>query len=122
MCADIARWELRAHLQRCYPLAVVATIAPLLGLFGTVYGMIGAFGTVAAVGSMDDPSLLAADISHALITTAVGLAVAIPALGLHHWFKHRVTGYANLLEEEATAFVGVLFRAPEPAGGGGDAH
>lgn len=111
MAGDIARRELKGHLQRCYPLAVVATIAPLLGLFGTVYGMIGAFATVASVGSMGDPSVLADDISKALVTTAVGLAVAIPALVLYHFFKYKVQIFATALEEDATELIADWYRS-----------
>lgn len=50
MAGDVGGREMRYHLQRAYPLAVVATISPLLGLFGTVYGMIGAFESVALAG------------------------------------------------------------------------
>ena len=53
---------MRAHLQRAYPMAVVATLEPLLGLFGTVLGMVGAFEAVALAGTMGDPSIMAEDI------------------------------------------------------------
>ncbi len=75
MASDLASREMRLHLQRAYPLAVVATISPLLGLFGTVYGMIGAFESVALAGEMGDPSIMAGDIAYALITTALGLVI-----------------------------------------------
>ena len=69
----------RRHLLRAYPLAVIATTAPLLGLLGTVSGMIGAFDTVAMMGELGDAGALGGDISKALVTTMVGLVVAIPA-------------------------------------------
>ncbi len=61
-------------------LNVLAQISPMIGLFGTVYGMIVAFQTVAATGGQADPALLAGGIGTALVTTFWGLVVAIPAL------------------------------------------
>ena len=92
--------ELRKHMQRAYPLAVVATIAPLAGLLGTVIGMIEAFYVVAESGTIGDASLLADGIYKALLTTAAGLTVALPALGFHHYFKNRTVLYGIALEEE----------------------
>lgn len=68
----------------------VATVTPLLGLLGTVTGMIRAFNTIAAADAMGRPKLLASGISEALLTTAGGLTVAIPALIFYLWFVGRV--------------------------------
>lgn len=68
----------------------VATIAPLLGLLGTVTGMISAFNVIAASDAMGRPEMLAAGISEALITTAAGLVVAIPSLTAYMYFISRV--------------------------------
>jgi len=84
-----------------YPLAIVAVLSPLLGLFGTVVGMIESFEVVAVAGTMGDPSLLASSISKALVTTAFGLIVAMPMLFFYHMFKLRTHYLASLLEEEA---------------------
>ncbi len=100
LAGDVASREMRIHLQRAYPLAVVATVSPLLGLFGTVYGMIGAFESVALAGKMGDPSIMAADISFALITTAFGLVIAVPALIAYHFFRVRTNILALTLEEQ----------------------
>jgi len=62
------------------PLVVIGMIAPLLGLLGTVWGMIEAFRVVATGEGLGDPTKLAGGISQALVTTAAGLAVAIPAI------------------------------------------
>ena len=70
-------------------LDTVAQIAPLLGLFGTVLGMIEAFRSLQEAGSTVDPSLLAGGIWVALLTTAVGLAVAIPTSMVLAWFESR---------------------------------
>jgi len=97
---DIAGRALRGHLQKAYPLAIIATIAPLLGLFGTVLGMIDSFEVVAIAGSLGDASLLAGGISKALVTTAGGLALAIPTLGAYHYFKSRTSTHAMALERD----------------------
>ena len=68
----------------------VATISPLLGLLGTVLGMIGAFNAIVQSGAMGRPELLAEGISQALLTTAAGLSVAIPALIAYLFFTSRV--------------------------------
>lgn len=96
--SDIASLELRVHQQKAYPLAVVATVAPIVGLLGTVIGMIEAFHVIAFSGAMGDPALLAGGISKALINTAAGLSVALPALGLHHYFKNRQVMFGLALE------------------------
>jgi len=101
---DIASRELRRHLLRAYPLAIVATLAPLLGLLGTVIGMIDAFDTVVMVG-MGDATALAGGISKALITTMAGLTIAIPALFAYHLFKSRTSLFGVMLEEEVTELI-----------------
>jgi biopolymer transport protein ExbB len=124
MAGDVASRDMRRHMQKAYPLAVVATISPLLGLFGTVIGMIGAFDKVAVAGSLGDASLLGGDISKALITTAAGLTIAIPALSLYHYFKHRLSLYALMLEEETGELINSWYAAKadgkEPGREGGD--
>jgi biopolymer transport protein ExbB len=68
----------------------VAQLAPLLGLFGTVLGMIEAFRSLQEAGAQVDPSLLAGGIWVALLTTAVGLAVAMPTALVLSWFEGRM--------------------------------
>ena len=109
MAGDVASREMRLHLQRAYPLAVVATISPLLGLFGTVYGMIGAFESVALAGEMGDPSIMAGDISYALITTAIGLVIAVPTLSAYHFFRIRTNMLALELEEQLSHLISRWF-------------
>jgi biopolymer transport protein ExbB len=80
--------SMRKHLR---VLAVIASVAPLLGLLGTILGMITAFQTVAVAGeALGKTELLAQGIYKAMITTAAGLIVAIPALLFHHWLNARV--------------------------------
>jgi biopolymer transport protein ExbB len=97
---ELASRELRRQQQHAYPLAVVATVAPIVGLLGTVVGMIEAFHVIAFSGGMGDASLLAGGISKALVNTAAGLSVALPALALHHFFRHRLTLGGLALEEQ----------------------
>jgi len=94
----IARTVSRQH-QRTYPLAVVATISPLLGLLGTIIGMIESFQKVALMGDTGDASVLADSIGKALITTALGLIIAIPSLASYHYFKSKVNSFGIRLEE-----------------------
>ena len=70
-------------------LGTIAAISPLLGLLGTVSGMIRAFTAITTQG-VGDPTVLAGGISEALITTAAGLAVAIPALIAHRYLRGRI--------------------------------
>lgn len=116
LAGDVASREMRRHLQKCYGLAIVATLAPLLGLLGTVIGMIEAFEAVSIAGSMGDPSILADSISKALITTEVGLAIAIPALFAYHVLKSRASVLGTLLEEDASDLVAEWkMTGPSPA-------
>lgn len=80
------------------PLELIAGIAPLMGLFGTVLGMITSFRQLSAAGSAADPSVLSGGIWEALLTTAVGLAVAIPVVALHAWLDRTVERTAHDLE------------------------
>ena len=85
--------------RRLRALAVVAAIAPLLGLVGTIFGMIKAFQTVAISGeALGKTELLAEGIYEAMITTAAGLVVAIPALVLHHWFAAKIENLTRLMD------------------------
>lgn len=98
--ADAARFQERVetaavlrlgHLERGFRLLdSIAQIAPLLGLFGTVLGMIGAFQALQDAGANVDPSVLAGGIWVALLTTAVGLGVAMPVSIALTWFESRV--------------------------------
>ncbi|WP_433963244.1 MotA/TolQ/ExbB proton channel family protein [Roseovarius indicus] len=94
--ADAARLEAEAEtrfarLESGFRLLdSVAQLAPLLGLFGTVLGMIEAFQSLQQAGAQVDPSLLAGGIWVALLTTAVGLAVAMPTALVHSWFEARM--------------------------------
>ncbi|WP_099866379.1 MotA/TolQ/ExbB proton channel family protein [Pararhizobium haloflavum] len=94
------------HLQRGFrALDAVAQIAPLLGLFGTVLGMIEAFQALQGAGNAVDPSILAGGIWVALLTTAVGLAVAMPVSLVLTWFESRVENERVAVETLTGAFL-----------------
>jgi len=88
-------------------LGTIALIGPLLGLFGTVIGLIRMFMEVMA-GGIGDPARMAGGIGEALICTAAGLTVAIPAYVLHRYFRSRVAGYCVEMEKQATALLDEL--------------
>jgi biopolymer transport protein ExbB len=89
--------EAIARLQSGFRLLdSIAQVAPLLGLFGTVLGMITAFQALQEAGANVDPSALAGGIWVALLTTAVGLGVAMPASLMLTWFEARVAREARL--------------------------
>ena len=91
------------------PLGTIAAISPLLGLLGTVSGMIKAFTTITSQG-VGHPEVLAGGIAEALITTAAGLSVAIPALIAYRYLRRRVDGLVVLLEKESIRFVELLLQ------------
>jgi biopolymer transport protein ExbB len=96
--------ELERYLRS---LGTIAAISPFLGLFGTVIGMIQMFSGIGQHG-VGDPSIVAAGISTALITTAGGLAVAIPSLMFYRYFRGRVNELLLEMEQEAVKLVEIL--------------
>jgi len=88
-------------------LSTIANIAPLLGLLGTVIGMIKVFTAIMLQGT-GNAAVLAGGISEALITTAAGLTVAIPAMILHRFFQRRVDTLVVTMEEDAIKLVDAL--------------
>lgn len=88
-------------------LGTIASITPLLGLLGTVIGMIKVFTAITAQG-VGNPSVLAGGISEALITTAAGLAVAIPSLMFYRYFRGKVNMLVIKMEEESLKLVEVI--------------
>lgn len=104
--AERLRAEASAYLARLQSgfraLDAIAQVSPLIGLFGTVLGMIEAFRKLQEAGNSVDPSLLAGGIWVALLTTAVGLAVAMPTSLLLTWFESRVARERALMERALT--------------------
>lgn len=88
-------------------LGTIAAIAPLLGLLGTVIGMIKVFTAIMIQGT-GNAAVLAGGISEALITTAAGLTVAIPALMLHRYFERRIDSLVVTMEDHAIKLVDAL--------------
>lgn len=89
-------------------LGTLSAVAPLLGLLGTVIGIIESF-LMIDVGTTSDPVLMMPGISKALITTAAGMLIAIPALFAHRYFQRLVQEYVAELEQQATLFHADLF-------------
>ena len=90
-------------------LGTIASISPLLGLLGTVFGLIKVFAAITTHG-VGDPAVLAGGISEALITTAAGLTVAIPALIGYRYLRGRVDALVVQMEKEAITLVEALHR------------
>ena len=86
----------------------LSNVAPMLGLFGTVYGMIMAFNEIVRLGAKVTPADLASGISTALVTTFLGLLVAIPALAAYQYFRNKATrisiDFAGILEDMTERF------------------
>jgi biopolymer transport protein ExbB len=97
------------------PLGTIAAVTPLLGLLGTVVGMIKVFTEIMAQGT-GNASVLAGGISEALITTAAGLSVAIPALIMHRYFVGRIDGIIISLEQETIKLVDALHNEQQNKG------
>jgi biopolymer transport protein ExbB len=89
----------RTHLKL---IEVIATLSPLLGLLGTVFGMIEAFKRLEAAGTAVDPAILSGGIWEALLTTAMGLSVAIPAVFILNWFEQRIARFQLAMEDAMT--------------------
>ena len=121
MRGDLAEWAVREEAARMgddvlenlriylRPLETIAQLAPLLGLFGTVLGMIEAFRQLEQAGSRVDPAILSGGIWEALLTTAVGIAVAIPTVAAFGWFDRAVDRFGHEMENAVTqVFTGVV--------------
>lgn len=104
---DIGRHVVHELERFLNTLGTIASVAPLLGLLGTVFGMIGMFFGILESG-VGDAARLAGGIGEALITTAAGLCVAIPSLMLHRYFRGRVAEYVVEMEKQAVALLDTL--------------
>lgn len=90
---------------------IISTIAPLMGLLGTVTGMINVFQQITVYGA-GDPTIMAGGISMALMTTVLGIVAAIPAILMHSWVKSKSDRIIHIMEEQAT---GIIARKAEAA-------
>jgi biopolymer transport protein ExbB len=94
--------DLSRYLQA---LATIGSIAPLLGLLGTVIGMIKAFMVIQQMGGKVNAAVLAGGIWEAMLTTALGLAVALPTMVAHSYLVSRVDNYEALLQDGMVTFI-----------------
>ncbi len=108
--ADASRDFNRRRVSLLNYLSVISQAAPMLGLLGTVSGMIKAFQTLNQSG-MGDPGQLAGNISEALVTTASGLIVALPAIFAFYFFRDKLTALVADVDRESSRVLGNLRRA-----------
>jgi biopolymer transport protein TolQ len=101
--------ELAKLEERVGFLATTASIAPFIGLFGTVWGIMTAFQAIGAVGS-SNLAVVAPGIAAALIATAAGLFAAIPAVYFYNHFTHKVRGFASAMEDFSLEFLNISER------------
>ena len=108
---DVGRHVMHRLERFLNTLGTIAAITPLLGLLGTVFGMIEMFLDILTAG-VGDANRLAGGIGQALISTAAGLCVAIPAVIFHRYLRGRITQYVVEMEQQATALLDALEEAP----------
>jgi len=104
---DVGRHVTLSLEKNLNALGTIAAITPLLGLLGTVIGMIKVFSVITTAG-VGNPEVLAGGISEALITTAMGLVVAIPSLIFYRYFRGKVNVLVVEMEQEAMQLVEIL--------------
>ena len=111
---DVGR-HVAHHMERFLnTLGTIASVSPLLGLLGTVFGMIQMFLKILTTG-VGDVNQLAGGIGQALISTAGGLCVAIPAVMFHRYFRGRIAGYVIEMEKSAIALLDTIDEGILPA-------
>jgi biopolymer transport protein ExbB/biopolymer transport protein TolQ len=93
-------------------LATIGSTSPFIGLFGTVAGIINAFRNIAATGS-GGMSVVSGGIAEALVTTALGIFVAIPAVAAFNYFTGKIENFHIEMNRASTKFVNRLFKAPQ---------
>ena len=116
---DVGRHLVHGMERFLNTLGTIAAAGPLLGLFGTVVGMIEMFLGILDHG-IGDANQLAGGIGKALICTAAGMVVAIPALAFHRYFRGRIAGYIVDMEHEAMQLMDVLDTTPAASRPGKD--
>jgi len=115
---NAALYELDRLERRLGILATTANVEPMLGFLGTVSGMIKSFGTLATQG-LSNPGAVAAGISEALITTAAGLIIAIPAQLAFNWFTTKVTRFVRDIETASNMLMETFIEMEGKSGGTG---
>lgn len=110
LMADASQEFNRSRARTINYFSVISQAAPMLGLLGTVSGMIKAFGTLGREG-MGDPAKLASNISEALVTTASGLVVALPAIFAYFFFRDKLTELVSRVDKHASRMLNRLRRS-----------
>ncbi|ODU43755.1 MotA/TolQ/ExbB proton channel family protein [uncultured Aquimonas sp.] len=110
---DVGRHQLHGMERFLNTLGTISGISPLLGLLGTVFGMIQMFLGILTHG-VGDANQLAGGIGEALITTAAGLCVAIPAFMFYRYFRGRIAEYVVEMEQQVIALIDTLETVPQP--------
>ncbi|MFP4179223.1 MAG: MotA/TolQ/ExbB proton channel family protein [Spirochaetaceae bacterium] len=108
-----ANMEIPSMERYLTSLGTIAHISPLLGLLGTVTGNIKAFGVLGEFGTVGDPSLLATGISEALLTTAAGIIVSVPAISFYNFLVNKVNHIIMRLENRVNDMVLLLGKENE---------
>lgn len=101
----LAKLSIQPLSKRLKVLEVIATIAPLVGLLGTVLGMVEAFQAMELAGAQVDPAVLSGGIWKALLTTAAGLVIAIPTFVAHSWFESKTQHAAQTIQNDLEQFL-----------------
>ena len=97
------------HLRtRLSILSAIGSVAPLMGLLGTVFGMIDVFSNVSEMQGATDPALLASGIWEALLTTAAGMSVAIPVVLAYHYLNRIIANIAHRMQHDGNALIAIL--------------
>ncbi|MDH5388969.1 MAG: MotA/TolQ/ExbB proton channel family protein [Gammaproteobacteria bacterium] len=108
VASRIGSWELQRLQKGFRTLSILGDTAPLLGLFGTITGMIKAFMVIDEMGGKVDAQMLAGGIWEAMLTTGVGLAVALPILFLLHWLEGRAERHRHAMQNYASMLIETL--------------
>ena len=99
-----------SHLRKgLSTIKLLSSIAPLLGLLGTVTGMIATFQSITLFGT-GDPKLMAGGISQALVTTALGLVAAIPLVFIHNFLSSKANALISIFEEQSLGLIARKYR------------
>ncbi len=114
---DAANQEVPLLERNLSALGTITHIAPLLGLLGTVTGIMKSFDVLGKLGSVSDPSVLAAGISEALITTVAGIVVAVPAVVFYNLLVNRVNLIIIRMENRVNELILLLGGKPRPGSG-----
>lgn len=109
--ASLALFQMQRYLNA---LGTIALVEPMFGLVGAVLGIMQVFNRISVQGGVSDPSVLAGGISEALITTAAGLMVAIPAMMMHRFFNGRIERAIVIMEQETLKLVDALHGDRKP--------